>query len=312
MKFVPNNVSVVLARQILRTKKNSPAIMFGVGIAGAVTATVLACQATLKVDEILAEAEKDRMKIDEARIAFAERYKTVDQDQDLHYVRVKTAVKIVKLYAPAIGVGLVSVSLLTGAHVVLTKRNAGLTAAYVALDRGFREYRERVVKEYGEDKDRELRYGTVAKEIVEEGEHGHEVRTIKRNAVHGKSIYACYYDEGNKHWSNHPWDNRVFLQSQQTWLNDRLRANGYVMLNDAYDCLGLPRTTPGAVVGWVWDKGETNGDGYIDFGLGDFSDGAIRDFMLNLDNSGILLDFNVDGPVFKLIDKLESKSKRKF
>jgi hypothetical protein len=37
---------------------------------------------------------------------------------------------------------------------------------------------------------------------------------------------------------------------------------------------------------------------------------VIRDFMFNNDNTGILLDFNVDGPVFELIDQLEERSKR--
>lgn len=308
MKFVPASVSVKLARQILRTRKHSPAIMFGVGIVSSVTATVMACKATLHIEEVIAEAEKDRLKMDEAIVQFPERYNEGHRDRDLRFLRVQTSVKIAKLYAPAIGLGVISIGLLTGAHVVLTKRNAGLTAAYVALDRGFREYRERVVNEYGEDKDRELRFGANLKEIVEEGEHGHEVKTIKRNAVTGKSIYARIYDENNKHWSQHPYDNRVFLQSQQTWLNDKLRAYGYVMLNDAYDCLGLERSTAGAVVGWVKDSRKTGGDGYIDFGLGDLGDMAIRDFMFNIDDRGILLDFNVDGPVFELIDQYEKRN----
>jgi hypothetical protein len=305
VKLIPTNLSVLLARQLLKTKKHSPAIMFGAGVAGAVTATVLACKATLLVDDILMEAEKDRAKMDEAIIEFPERYTEEKRQHDLHYVRVKTAVKIGKLYAPAVGVGLVSIGLLTGAHVVLTKRNAGLTAAYVALDKGFREYRDRVIKEYGEDKDRELRYGTVAKEIVEEGEHGHEVRTIKRNAVTGKSIYARIYDENNRHWSQHPADNKAFLVSQQSWANDRLRAYGYLMLNDVYDQLGLDRSTAGAVVGWVKGYG---GDDFVDFGLGDMSDPVVYDFMINLNGTGLLLDFNVDGPVYELIDKIENKS----
>jgi hypothetical protein len=70
----------------------------------------------------------------------------------------------------------------------------------------------------------------------------------------------------------------------------------------------MERSTAGAVVGWV--KNSKIGDGYIDFGLGDSSDPVIRDFMFNNDNTGILLDFNVDGPVFELIDQLEERSKR--
>jgi hypothetical protein len=307
VKYIPAGVSVKLARTALRAKKNSPAIMFGAGIAGAVTSTILACKATLRFEEVLIEAQKDQDEMRQMSIDRPERYSEADFHRDLKLMRVKTAIKVGKLYAPSVCVGIVSIGLLTGAHVVLTKRNAGLTAAYMALDKGFREYRDRVVKEFGEEKDRELRFGAIEKEIVEDGEHGHEVKTIKRNGVTKKSIYARYYDEGNKHWSPHPQDNKVFLQSQQAWLNNKLTANGYVMLNDVYDCLGMERSTAGAVVGWVKDS--RVGDGYIDFGLGDMSDPVIRDFMYNRDNTGILLDFNVDGPVFELIDKIERNVK---
>lgn len=309
MKYIPAKVTTRVAREVLRVRKNSPVLMFSAGMVGAVTATVLACRATLKVEEVIAEAEKDRAKMDEATVRFPEKYTEENRAEDDRYLKVKIAVSIAKLYAPAIGVGVVSVGLLTGAHVVLSKRNAGLTAAYVALDRGFREYRARVVGELGEDKDREFLYGVTEKEIVEEGEHGHEVKTIKRNGlVKGKSIYAKLYDESNKHWSPHPWDNKTFIQVQQSWLNDKLRANGYVMLNDAYEALGLDKTSAGAVVGWV--RNTRTGDGYIDFGLDDKSDAAISDFMINRDNNGVWLDFNVDGPVFELIDEIERQYKQ--
>jgi hypothetical protein len=305
VKYIPVKVSLPLARQLLKVRKHSPAIMFGAGVVGAVTSTVLACKATLKVEEIIAEAEKDRLKIDSAVVEFSDKYSASDADNDLKYLRIRTVGKIAKLYAPAVGVGLISVSLLTGAHVVLTRRNAGLTAAYIALDRGFKEYRERVVGELGAEKDREFRYGVETKEIVEEGEHGHEVKTIKRNAVHGKSIYAVYYDDGNPHWSNYAADNKAFLMSQQAYANNRLHANGFLMLNDVYEALGVPKTSAGYVVGWV--KGY--GDDYVDFGFGDMSDPVVYDFFVNLTNTGVLLDFNVDGPVQHLIDQV-NKNKR--
>jgi hypothetical protein len=290
VKYVSTKLSVPLARQLLKVRKHSPVIMFGAGVVGAVASTVLACKATLKVEEIIAEAEKDRAKIDASVVEFSDKYSPSDADNDLKYLRIRTTGKIVKLYAPAVGVGLISVSLLTGAHVVLTRRNASLTAAYIAVDRAFKEYRERVVGELGAEKDREFRYGVQTKEIVEEGEHGHEVKTIKRNAVHGKSMYAAYYDEGNKHWSNYPADNKAFLMAQQAYANNRLHANGFLMYT----------------VGWV--KGY--GDDYVDFGFGDMSDPVVYDFFVNLTNTGILLDFNVDGPVQHLIDEVNKRNKR--
>ena len=49
----------------------------------------------------------------------------------------------------------------------MRKRNAGLAAAYVALDKSFKEYRERVIDRFGKELDRELKYNVKSKEIEE-------------------------------------------------------------------------------------------------------------------------------------------------
>lgn len=301
MKFIPNAVAVTAARTALQARKHSPIIMFGAGIAGSLTATVLACKATLKLEEVLAKAEDKRNELKEAgetnpELKNGKRYTKEDSESDLRILRIKTAVEVGKIYAPAIAVGVVSYGLLTGAHVVLTKRNASLAAAYVAVDKAFRQYRERVRQDVGEEKDLEYRYGSVEKEIVEEGEHGHEVKTVKRiNPVTGKSMYAVVFDDTNKNWQRAPGANRLFVQSQQNWANDLLNARGHVFLNDVYDMLGINRTKAGSVVGWV--KG--NGDGYITFGLDD-NRREVWDFFEGNEKS-VWLDFNVDGVVYDLI-----------
>lgn len=299
MKFVPAAVSVKLARQILVVKKNSPAIMFTAGTIGVVASTVLACKATLKFDEVLTEAEADKNKMRELNAEQPERYSAKDLERDLHLMRVQTAVKVGKIYAPAVGIGLVSLGLLTGSHITLTKRNAGLTAAYAVLDRGFKEYRARVVDDAGEEKDREYRFGSKLAEIVEEGENGHEVKTVARISDDPTKIYAKCFDETNRHWSNHPNDNRNFILTVQSWMNNKLVANGHVFLNDVYDALGFERTKAGAVVGWV--KNNPRGsDGYITFGLEENGDRTL-DFMQGHEKS-TWLDFNVDGVVYDLLD----------
>lgn len=302
MKFVPAAVSVKLARQILVVKKNSPAIMFTAGAIGTVAATVLACKATLKFDQILTEAEVDKENFKNGvgrPLKDGKVYTEKDLSDDLRLLRVQTAVKVAKLYAPAVGVGVVSLGLLTGSHITLTKRNTAITAAYAVLDRGFNEYRARVKDELGEEKDREFRFGSQLKEIVEEGEHGHEVKTVKRIADDPTKIYAKLFDEGNRHWSNHPNDNRNFILTVQSWMNNKLIANGHVFLNDVYDALGFERTKAGAVVGWV--KNNPRGsDGYISFDLEKNGDQQATNFMQGYEKS-IWLDFNVDGMVYDLL-----------
>jgi hypothetical protein len=101
------------------------------------------------------------------------------------------------------------------------------------------------------------------------------------------SIYAQVFDQHNKHWSNQALHNKLFLQTQQSYLNDVLRARGHVFLNDVYDALGFNRTTAGQMVGWLKD----GDDGYIDFAITE-----------DEDEPGVFtLDFNVDGVIYEKI-----------
>lgn len=285
-----------LGRQVLVAQKHSPHIMFAAGVVGVAVTVVLASRATLKLEEVLNEHEDLTHKAEVAKNSNLPNYTDTDYRKDMAIVYTRTSTKILRLYLPAIVIGVASVGALSGAHIVLNRRNVALTAAYAAMEKGFREYRRRVVEAYGEDKDQEFRYGLVDKEIVEETDEGPVVTTMK--AVNGKhvSVYAKFFDELSPSWVENMDYNRMFVQCQQNYANDLLRARGHVFLNEVYTMLGIPHTKEGAVVGWV--KG--NGDGFIDFGVFRNSEYMGLEFV-NGNAPGILLDFNVDGVIYDKI-----------
>lgn len=290
MKYIPNGLSRQLSRQVLTIQKKSPTLLFAAGVAGVVVSTVLACRATLKLDELMAETEDA---LNTARNLEEGKYSDKDRHKDVTYVYVRTAVKVSKLYGPSVVLGAASVAALTGSHHILSKRNAALTAAYATLQKGFDEYRQRVIDEFGEDEERKLRYQI--KDVEEKGTDGK--KELKQKATAGSSIYARFFDTNNRNWNPNSEYNLIFLRAQQNYLNDLLRSRGHVFLNDVYDGLGLDRSTEGAVVGWLWDA---EGDNYIDFGV--FSEPACErfyDFVVG--HEGIWLDFNVDGIVYDKI-----------
>jgi hypothetical protein len=296
LSSIKNAVTSKVARQVLVGKKNSPTIMFGAGVVGVVATTVLASRATLKLDDILTEHEDNINKSRELEKHHPD-YSSRDARRDRAYIHAKTSVAIGKAYGPAIVVGVVSIGLLTSAHVTLNRRNAGLTAAYAALDKGFKEYRARVIDEYGEEKDREFRHGS--REITEKvvDDNG-KTKERSRKVADGVSIYARFFDQYSSSWNKTPEYNLLFLRCQQNYLNDRLKAKGHVFLNEAYDALGLDRSKEGAVVGWLRNG---DGDGYVDFGIfdGQHMD-RFHDFVTGSEGS-ILLDFNVDGVIYDKI-----------
>lgn len=295
---IKNVITSKVARQILVTQKNSPMLLFGSGIVGIVATVVLASRATLNLDATLQVTQDKLEQAESLHDQGHASYTDKDWMQDKAILRVRAITSIAKLYAPAIVVGVVSIGALSGSHIILTKRNIGLTAAYAAIEKGFAEYRERVLGEVGVDKERELRYGTENREILEETSKGPKVSTVKRVGPDGASIYARFFDNRSSSWSPQPEYNLLFLRAQQNYANDRLRARGHVLLNDVYDSLGIERTKAGCVVGWVRNN---DGDNFVDFGIfeGQHMD-RMYDFVRGYEGS-ILLDFNVDGVIYDKI-----------
>lgn len=293
MKFVPNKVSRLVSSQVLKTQQASPTLLFVGGVTGAVAATVLACRATLKLE---AELKLTESTIEAVKEHESNTYSDQDRQKDLAVVYVQSSIRIVKLYSPALIVGGLSIAALTKSHSILNKRNAGLVAAYKVLEKGFDEYRERVIAEHGPEKDEEYLYGTVEREIVIPTKQGDKITTVKGPKL--PSRYAKWFAyETSGEWKSTPEINDAFLKLNQAWLNDRLAMKGHLFLNEAYDQLGLDRTTEGAVVGWRYKDG---GDGYVSFGCFDKYTGEVKDNRKG-EAGSILLDFNVDGIIYDKI-----------
>lgn len=286
MKLVPNEATRAIARTVLLAKKSSPRTLFVAGIVGVGVSTVLACKATLNLEEVLDDHERETKLVANAK----DTYSNGDYAKDVAQVYARTGGKIIRLYAPSIIIGSASIGALTGSHVTLTRRNAAVTAAYATLNKGFDEYRDRVKKELGEDKEFDLRHG-IDKITDPDSKSNKLIRHIDGEAPL-KSPYARFFDEGSKEWQKEPAYNQMFLRAQETYANLMLNSRGHLFLSEVYDMLGLERTPASIVVGWV--KGN-EGDDYVDFGFRDD----------NLFISGfeprILLDFNVDGVVYDLI-----------
>ena len=290
-----------------KLKKHSPEILVAVGVAGTVVSTVMACRATLKVNEVLGEAKEKIETIHEVvnNPETAEKYTEEDSKKDLAIVYVQTGVKFVKLYGPSVLLGAASIGCIMTSHRILSKRNVALAAAYATVDRGFKEYRGRVVERFGKELDRELKYNIKAKEIEsivqnEDGTESAVKETINSADPNLNSDYARFFDEYCTGWTKDPEYNLLFVKHQQNYANDLLKQQGYLFLNDVYKMFGIPATKAGQVVGWVYDPNNEIGDNYVDFGIYNLYNEKARDFVNGRERS-ILLDFNVDGNIWELM-----------
>ena len=284
----------VAGRTGLKLQKHSPEILMAAGIAGIIVSTVIACRATTKLDEVMEEHEDaiDDIKRDAGLLEN-------DYRKELAKVYVTTGLKIAKLYGPAVTLQIASIGCILGSHGIMKKRNVALMAAYKAVEQSFNDYRQRVIEEFGEEKDYDLKHG-IQHEKVKVDEDGKKVtKTLNKADPNTISQYARFFDAASKEWQGIPEYDLMFLKSQQNYMNDLLHARGHVFLNEVYDALGLERSRAGAVVGWILTK---DGDNYVDFGIFDEDRPRTRAFV-NGTEENVLLDFNVDGVIYDLIEE---------
>ena len=305
MKFNTNNLTRGLSRLGLKLKKHSPEILMVTGTIGVVTSAVMACKATLKVNDILEETKQDVDKINGVleNEEYADKYSEEDSKRDLLIVYAQTGIKLAKLYAPSVILGTLSLGAMITSNNILRKRNVALAAAYTVLDKGFKDYRSNVIERFGEKIDKELKHNIKAKtfETVTVDENGKEKKTEEEvNICDEISDFARFFDEGSRYFTKDPEYNLMFLKNQERYANDKLKAKGYLFLNDVYRMLDIPETKAGQIVGWIYDEKCPNGDNYVDFGIYNTNREKSRDFVNGYEKV-ILLDFNVDGNILEHI-----------
>lgn len=308
-------------------RKNSPEILLGVGFIAGVGCVVAACIATVKSIPIVEECKDKLTEIDDyiyetTAVETGHMEKTeLEKPETLSKKKVKAkAVGSITLrYLPAFGLGVLSMGCILTSYKILDRRLLGATMAYEALDAAFMKYRRRVVEQFGEDTDWKLyNEETVYDEVhrKEKDEDGNEIDMTEfvpnpEKTVPWHSIYAVEYTNR----SVCPGMDVESVRTIQNMMNDKLMMDGYLLLNDVYTALHIPINGDFIGVGWIspdYAGPGYKGDGYVDFGL--FSKDPkkvrsdVKEWLSGMTNT-VLIDPNVDGPIYKYINAINKMVK---
>lgn len=301
--------------------KHAPEILMGVGAVSFVGTVVVASRATIKAQDILYDHHE---KLDDIKQAEAmEVYTAEDAKTDKIKVYTQTTLAMVKDYAPAAGLGVLSMTCFFGAFGIIKKRYTTLVIAYNALSESFALYRKRVIEDKGEEADLYYLTGQKVKEVTVKDEEGKKKKVKVLELPDGTELASPYafkfgkYKENgelNKQWSNDPNYLRMYVLGQQDWLYDQLYMRcvfdddhrvikrGCVFLNEARDVLGEDATTTGAVTGWRFSNGEEGCNGYIDFHMIEAMEIDPAD---GKEIPCIIINPNVDGLIYDLVEQFE-------
>ena len=297
----------------LTVRKHSPEILMVAGVIGTVAGAVMACKETLELEDVLDECKQEKMELEE-QYAMCEQYSEDALKKDQVKLTIKQAAKIVKLYAPSVIMEVTSIGVIFASNDIMRKRNASMAAAYATLNSMYKRYRQNVIESYGEEVDKDMRFGVKHEKVTEIDEDGNKVKIDARivdldNTALAISDYSRFFQAGCKGFdASSGRYNLLYLKGIQAMFNNKLIADGYVMLNDVYRELGFDTIPEGWSIGWVYDEANPIGDNYIDFGLYEArnkNQRAVNDW-----EPVILMDFNVDGNLYE-DPKLYSLLKKK-
>lgn len=181
--------------------------------------------------------------LDEQRKVIRKEYKG-----EIRHLYFDTGVKLIKIYIIPVGLGVVSGGLILGSHRILTKRLAGAVALYKASDEAFKEYRQRVIEDQGEDKDFEYRYGVKEREFegVETDSKGKEKKVTEKRKIAGDGsafeIKFCR-ETSPAYIGNEEYDMSTLTISQNCRFN-QVSDGKRVFVNDVLSDLGMAKLYP--------------------------------------------------------------------
>jgi hypothetical protein len=312
MKFDTNALAKQARVVGLEIGKQSPKILVGLGILGFFATIYLASKATLDLEEAIDETQTDaelaKSAIEAVKLESPEHAKeeTIKITVGLYS---RTGLRFTKLYGPAAAAGIGSTVCILSAFSTMNTRVTGLTAAYGALSQLYMAYRGRVIEAYGETVDNDFRYGRQTEEhsiTVDDGNGGKKKATRKvvtelPSSVKHNEYIRFFAPEETKCAKRDVDADLFFLKAQQAFMNQRLKAEGFLFLNDVFEALGFRKTSAGQLVGWIDDQ--ELGDGFVDFGLDDTINPVHGQPGDKEAWTSIQLNFNVMGVMYTLIEQ---------
>lgn len=207
---------------------NSPMLLTAIGVAGTIGTAILTHKAATKAERLLADVVDERM---------ATRQPTKIERKE-HFQMMW------KFYIPPVVSGGVTIGCIVMANRIGTKRAAALAAAYTLSEKAYTEYREKVVEQIGENKERKVREEIVADRIRNNPLDESNVVIVGSGDVRCYELYTGRYFNSSVE----------SIKRAVNEVNYQINTHGYASLSDFYTHVGLPRTAVSDEIGWTSDK----------------------------------------------------------
>lgn len=210
-------------------QKNSPAILTGLSVAGLISTTVMAVQATPKA------------------LAILDSQLGVDKERPYDRFTKKEIVQLTwRCYIPTMIMGGFTVGCIISANNINNKRNAALASLYSLTEKSLKQYQEKVVETIGENKAR-----AIEDDIAKDTLLANPIDSSNDIVITGNGDTLCYDALGGRYFKSDIESIRKVLNQ----LSRDLMSEMFIPLNNVYYELGLSESIIGDMVGWHIDDG---------------------------------------------------------
>ena len=203
--------------------KRAPEILLVTGVIGVVATAILAARGATKAADILQRQREEEEKEPDTK-ELVKAYATA--------------------YAPAVASGAITIASIIASHKITSDRLASLANAYVLADNSFKMYKEKVKEAIGEKKEGNIRDEVVKERLANNPLNNGDVVVIGTGDV---LCFDCLSGRYFKSTMNK-------IQKAVNDVNEVMKSDNYISLNEFYDHIGLPHIDIGEELGWSAGK----------------------------------------------------------
>jgi hypothetical protein len=317
-------IAEAVVKQFVKSKitvaAKAPTIFLAGGITAVVGGTVVAIAQTSKADDAMDEFHTQINRIEETIEKAKETgnpekyYPEAQQKQDYRVVYGHMIMTMAKIYLPVVLLESLGIAMICKSHIMMSKRNASLAAAYAALSKSYMDYRKRVADKYGEEEEKRLYYGYKEQLTTEKvtSENGVTTDVEKKKVTYNPlSPFSMLISEGTSTlWDKDPYITLHNLKMKEREANDilwaRKKAIGgsvpFITVNEIAQLVGVEERPEWSV--FVIYRDDKNPD-KINFGLTDKENQdeniALHRFINRLEEN-VFIEVKPDG---NLCDRLD-------
>lgn len=233
-----------------------------------------------------------------------------DIKKDEKKLVLRTVVKLVDHYKWAMIFEAGSIALDTYGFFSMRKTAVTAIGGLAAANEFIKKYRGRIVEECGKDIDF---YAATGLKKVNKDEMpdisvpatDEESKDLTNHWADESDYYKIFSSQTSSYWRNNLNLNIGYLKGIERMATNKLRAQGFLFLNDVLDSLDLPLTEAGCFCGWLYNS--TEGDNFVDFGIGSEGEHYIYGEDVYDVDPDVILNFNCLGDISRKFTKFSRK-----